>query len=163
MNLNERRTPCISGPFTSTVTSNLQLSNPTDRKICFKVKTTAPKRYCVRPNSGVVDARGSVTVAGTCSRTLQQFTPESVTIHVYAIIQVTVHLVFLPVSVMLQPFDYASEGHEKHKFMVQAMYCPEGGVYDNMVRCKIRLFFTSTKAKLSMDSFCSGEKQSRQI
>ena len=29
----------------------------------FQVKTTAPRRYCVRPNSGVVDPNGSVSVA----------------------------------------------------------------------------------------------------
>lgn len=27
------------------------------------MKTTAPRRYCVRPNSGVVEAHGSVSVA----------------------------------------------------------------------------------------------------
>ncbi|KAL3814941.1 hypothetical protein ACJIZ3_016209 [Penstemon smallii] len=33
---------------------SLQLSNRTDQYIAFKVKTTNPKRYCVRPNAGVV-------------------------------------------------------------------------------------------------------------
>jgi hypothetical protein len=42
----------------------MTLTNPSDKKICFKIKTTAPKKYCVRPNSGVVDARGVVDVAG---------------------------------------------------------------------------------------------------
>ena len=30
----------------------LRLENPTDERMLFKVKTTAPKEYCVRPNSG---------------------------------------------------------------------------------------------------------------
>jgi len=53
-----------SGPFTDVVTSDLKLTNPTDRKVCFKVKTTAPKRYCVRPNSGIIEPGQAVTVAG---------------------------------------------------------------------------------------------------
>ncbi|XP_048141580.1 vesicle-associated protein 1-3-like isoform X2 [Rhodamnia argentea] len=33
---------------------SMQLSNKTDECVAFKVKTTNPKKYCVRPNSGVV-------------------------------------------------------------------------------------------------------------
>ncbi|KAL7121115.1 hypothetical protein ACP275_02G162600 [Erythranthe tilingii] len=33
---------------------SMQLSNKTDQYIAFKVKTTNPKRYCVRPNAGIV-------------------------------------------------------------------------------------------------------------
>lgn len=51
------------GPFTDVVTTNLKLGNPTDRNVCFKVKTTAPRRYCVRPNSGVIDAGASLNVS----------------------------------------------------------------------------------------------------
>ncbi|XP_055963424.1 vesicle-associated membrane protein-associated protein B/C [Sorex fumeus] len=51
------------GPFTDVVTTNLKLGNPTDRNVCFKVKTTAPRRYCVRPNSGVIDAGASINVS----------------------------------------------------------------------------------------------------
>ncbi|KAH6822983.1 Plant VAMP membrane family protein [Perilla frutescens var. hirtella] len=32
----------------------IQLANKTDQYVAFKVKTTNPKRYCVRPNAGVV-------------------------------------------------------------------------------------------------------------
>ncbi|KAM8755072.1 vesicle-associated membrane protein-associated protein B/C-like isoform 2-T2 [Acanthopagrus schlegelii] len=51
------------GPFTDVVTATLKLTNPTDRNVCFKVKTTAPRRYCVRPNSGIIDAGASVNVS----------------------------------------------------------------------------------------------------
>ncbi|XP_057554503.1 vesicle-associated membrane protein-associated protein A isoform X3 [Hippopotamus amphibius kiboko] len=51
------------GPFTDVVTTNLKLRNPSDRKVCFKVKTTAPRRYCVRPNSGIIDPGLTVTVS----------------------------------------------------------------------------------------------------
>ncbi|XP_066538856.1 vesicle-associated membrane protein-associated protein A-like isoform X1 [Hoplias malabaricus] len=53
----------FKGPFTDVVTTNLKLKNPSDRKVCFKVKTTAPRRYCVRPNSGVIDPGASVTIS----------------------------------------------------------------------------------------------------
>ncbi|MBZ3872994.1 Vesicle-associated membrane protein-associated protein A [Sciurus carolinensis] len=53
----------FKGPFTDVVTTNLKLRNPSDRKVCFKVKTTAPRRYCVRPNSGIIDPGSTVTVS----------------------------------------------------------------------------------------------------
>lgn len=54
----------FSGPFSEVVTADLNLTNPSDKRVCFKVKTTAPKRYCVRPNSGVLEPKQNVTVAG---------------------------------------------------------------------------------------------------
>lgn len=51
------------GPFTDVVTTNLKLRNPSDRRVCFKVKTTAPRRYCVRPNSGIIDPGATVTIS----------------------------------------------------------------------------------------------------
>lgn len=51
------------GPFKDVVTTILKLSNPSDKKVCFKVKTTAPKRYCVRPNCGLIESNESVNVA----------------------------------------------------------------------------------------------------
>lgn len=93
--------PCLTGPFTEVVTSHLKLSNPTDRRICFKVKTTAPKRYCVRPNNGIVEPQQAALIA-----------------------------------VMLQPFDIESQtDRNKHKFMVQTMFVPDGDVnQDALVR-----------------------------
>ena len=54
----------ILGPFTSAVTSAMELRNPTNRRVCFKIKTTAPKRYCVKPNSGVIDPETKVAISG---------------------------------------------------------------------------------------------------
>ena len=42
----------------------MTLTNPSERKVCFKIKTTAPKRYCVKPNSGVIDPSDTVQIAG---------------------------------------------------------------------------------------------------
>uniref|UniRef100_A0A8D0CPH5 Vesicle-associated membrane protein-associated protein A n=1 Tax=Sander lucioperca TaxID=283035 RepID=A0A8D0CPH5_SANLU len=57
------QTALQSRPFTDVVTTNLKLKNPSDKKVCFKVKTTAPRRYCVRPNSGVIDAGATVIIS----------------------------------------------------------------------------------------------------
>jgi len=81
------------GPFTDVNTSELKLSNPSDKRVCFKVKTTAPKRYCVRPNSGLIEPGNDVSVA-----------------------------------VMLQPFEYDPNERNKHKFMVQTMFAPDGPI-----------------------------------
>lgn len=63
LNLEPQHELRFRGPFRDVVTSELNLSNPSERKVCFKVKTTAPKRYCVRPNSGIIEPGGKVTVA----------------------------------------------------------------------------------------------------
>ncbi|MCJ1388792.1 phosphatidylinositol-binding protein scs2 [Xylographa bjoerkii] len=43
-------------PFSHEVTRILTLRNPNSDPVAFKVKTTAPKQYCVRPNSGRIEA-----------------------------------------------------------------------------------------------------------
>jgi len=83
----------FTGPFTQAVSSYMKLKNPSDRKVCFKIKTTAPKRYCVKPNSGVVDPNTEVAIA-----------------------------------VSLQPFEYDPAEKNKHKFMVQSMFAPDGEI-----------------------------------
>ena len=40
----------------------MQLTNPTGDRVAFKVKTTSPKKYCVRPSSGFIEANGSKEV-----------------------------------------------------------------------------------------------------
>lgn len=53
----------FKGPFNEVTTSHLKLKNPTERQIAFKVKTTAPKTYCVRPNGGIIQPKQEVSVA----------------------------------------------------------------------------------------------------
>jgi len=53
----------FKGPFNEVVTSILTLQNITNEKVCFKVKTTAPRRYCVRPNSGLIDPGQTMEVS----------------------------------------------------------------------------------------------------
>ena len=85
------------GPFTAVQTSNIKLVNPSEDRITFKVKTTAPKRYCVRPSCGIVEPSDTVTVAGKL---------------------VWVNYLFI---VMLQPFDCDGAEKNRHKFMIQSM------------------------------------------
>jgi hypothetical protein len=50
-------------PFNSVVKQTLTLTNTlSDSAITFKVKTTAPKLYCVRPNAGRIPPGGSAEV-----------------------------------------------------------------------------------------------------
>ncbi|KAF7544178.1 hypothetical protein G7046_g9841 [Stylonectria norvegica] len=43
-------------PFTTEVSQTLTIKNPNTVPVAFKVKTTAPKQYCVRPNAGRIEA-----------------------------------------------------------------------------------------------------------
>ncbi|KAH7519618.1 vesicle-associated protein 1-2 [Ziziphus jujuba] len=47
------------------ISCSLQLSNKTDDYVAFKVKTTNPKKYCVRPNTGIVQPRTTCDVIVT--------------------------------------------------------------------------------------------------
>ncbi|KAI0405990.1 putative integral ER membrane protein Scs2 [Xylaria palmicola] len=49
-------------PFTVEVQEHLKIKNPGTQPVAFKVKTTAPKQYCVRPNSGRVEPNREVEV-----------------------------------------------------------------------------------------------------
>ncbi|PVF98465.1 PapD-like protein [Serendipita vermifera] len=51
-------------PFTSLVKQNLKVYNYNSQPVAFKVKTTAPKLYCVRPNAGRIEPGESIDVSG---------------------------------------------------------------------------------------------------
>ena len=52
------------GPFDDAVSSTISLTNPSELKVCYKIKTTAPKIYCVKPKSGVIDPNEEVNITG---------------------------------------------------------------------------------------------------
>jgi hypothetical protein len=52
-----------NGTKGSTITLNLE--NTTESRVIFKVKTTQPKRYSVKPNSGIIQPARSVSVSST--------------------------------------------------------------------------------------------------
>ncbi|KAA8522230.1 hypothetical protein F0562_012903 [Nyssa sinensis] len=47
------------------ISCSLQLSNKTENHVAFKVKTTNPKKYCVRPNTGIVLPRSTCDIIVT--------------------------------------------------------------------------------------------------
>jgi hypothetical protein len=49
-------------PLTQIVKRSLLIHNPNPQPVAFKVKTTAPKQYCVRPNQGRVEPGENVEV-----------------------------------------------------------------------------------------------------
>jgi len=58
------------------IPTSLDLYNPTDKTMAFKVKTTSPKKYCVRPNTGII-APGKGTQV-TVIMQLQKETPADI-------------------------------------------------------------------------------------
>lgn len=42
----------------------MSLRNPSEKKVAFKIKTTAPKRYCVRPNCGELAPKEKAEISG---------------------------------------------------------------------------------------------------
>jgi hypothetical protein len=53
----------FKGPFDDYVSVTLRIRNTAAKRVAFKVKTTAPKRYCVKPNSGILDPEQSMSVS----------------------------------------------------------------------------------------------------
>ncbi|KAL8539779.1 hypothetical protein ACS0TY_001400 [Phlomoides rotata] len=47
------------------ISCSLQLTNKTENHVAFKVKTTNPKKYCVRPNTGIILPRSTCDVVVT--------------------------------------------------------------------------------------------------
>ncbi|QSS63725.1 MSP domain-containing protein [Histoplasma capsulatum] len=52
----------VTRPFNREVSQTLTIENNNDEPVAFKVKTTAPKSYCVRPNSGRIGAGERIDV-----------------------------------------------------------------------------------------------------
>lgn len=50
------------GPFHEAVSSTMMLINPSKQRICFKIKTTAPEKYSVKPKSGVIDPKKEIKI-----------------------------------------------------------------------------------------------------
>lgn len=50
---------------------DLKVSNTTDKNVGFKVKTTSPKKYFVRPNTGVIQPWDSCTIRVTLQAQLE--------------------------------------------------------------------------------------------
>ncbi len=58
----------ITGPFAQLVKEILVVRNPNPEPVAIKIKTTAPKQYCVRPNLGRIEANQSIEVQGKSNK-----------------------------------------------------------------------------------------------
>lgn len=52
----------FKGPFNAVSTTTLKLNNSGSERLAYKIKTTAPKRYCVKPNSGFLEPRANANI-----------------------------------------------------------------------------------------------------
>lgn len=52
----------FKGPFNAVSTTTLKLNNSGNERLAYKIKTTAPKRYCVKPNSGFLEAHANASI-----------------------------------------------------------------------------------------------------
>jgi hypothetical protein len=64
-------------PFTVEVSQVLKIKNPNSSPVAFKVKTTAPKQYCVRPNSGRIEPGHEVEVSVLLQAMKQEPAPDA--------------------------------------------------------------------------------------
>lgn len=62
----------ILGPFTRVVKESIHVKNPGTEPVIFKVKTTAPKQYCVRPNAGRIEPNSEIEVQSKFMITQQE-------------------------------------------------------------------------------------------
>lgn len=62
LSLNPDTDLIFKGPFNIVSTTALKLGNQGNERLAYKIKTTAPKRYCVKPNSGFLDPKQSVQI-----------------------------------------------------------------------------------------------------
>jgi hypothetical protein len=51
-------------PLNRVMTEFIKLLNPSNELVAYKVQTTAPKRYCVRPNAGIIKPGEQIEVQG---------------------------------------------------------------------------------------------------
>jgi hypothetical protein len=115
----------FKGPFNVVSTTTLKLSNSGNERLAYKIKTTAPKRYCVKPNSGFLEPHNTTNIQGKILNIFFFFWS------------------FISQLVMLQPQATGQQDDRtKHKFMVQWVGVPNNYSEDveNFVRLE-RIFF----------------------
>ena len=55
----------FSGDFQEMIVQTLEIKNPGKDVLYFKVKTTSPHRYVVKPHKGEIEGKGQVQIAVT--------------------------------------------------------------------------------------------------
>lgn len=90
----------------------LKIHNNSDLYACFKIKTTRPESYLVRPNSGCVPPHNAQEIRGGDGR-WEAGSVGGLTASAVA------HLPVSPSAVSMISFDKLDVEHEKHKFLVR--------------------------------------------
>ncbi|KAI1793244.1 PapD-like protein [Ganoderma leucocontextum] len=111
-------------PFTQSVKRTLQITNNNANSVAFKVKTTAPKLYCVRPNSGRVEPGETVEVA-VMLQAMKEDLPMNTKCKDKFLIQSTV-ITPDKESMSLQDI-WNVEGEEVHSQKIRVTYLPPEG------------------------------------
>ncbi|CAF2026395.1 unnamed protein product [Rotaria magnacalcarata] len=76
------------GPFNVCSTATLKLSNTDNYLLTYKILTTEPKRYCVKPNAGLLEAHATVNIL-VSFRPTQDDQPDDRTQHKFRIQWIT--------------------------------------------------------------------------
>lgn len=100
----------------------VRLSNKSDEYVAFKVKTTSPKRYCVRPNTGVIQPRS--TCDFTVTMQAQRTSPPDMQLKDKFLVQSTI-----------VPFGSTDED------IIPTFFSKESGRFIN--ECKLRVVLVS--------------------
>jgi hypothetical protein len=112
-------------PFTSEVSQALKIRNPNRTPVAFKVKTTAPKQYCVRPNSGRIEPGKEVEVT-VLLQAMKQEPPMDAKCRDKFLVQsvaVTADKEFTNISAIWQHVDEAEKSSVQEK-KIRVVYLP---------------------------------------
>ncbi|KAJ9556532.1 hypothetical protein OSB04_011146, partial [Centaurea solstitialis] len=82
------------------ISCSMQLTNKTNNHVAFKVKTTNPKKYCVRPNTGVVLPHSTCDVIVTMQA--QKEAPPDMQCKDKFCFRVQLQVLELPLKILLQ-------------------------------------------------------------
>ncbi|KAG0500300.1 hypothetical protein HPP92_000372 [Vanilla planifolia] len=116
----------------------IQLSNKSNEYVAFKVKTTSPKRYCVRPNIGVIPP--GLTCDFTVTMQAQRSAPPDMQLKDKFLVQTTI-----------VPFGSTNED------IMSSMFSKEGGRY--IEECKLRVILVSPPHSPVLQPFNGALKQ----
>jgi len=117
-------------PFQEEVSQTLRITNPNHTPVAFKVKTTAPKQYCVRPNSGRIESGKHVEVS-VLLQPMKQEPPLDAKCRDKFLVQsvaVTADKEFSNIGAIWQHVDNAEKSLVQEKKIRVAFLPAEGGV-----------------------------------
>ncbi|KAI9798328.1 MAG: phosphatidylinositol-binding protein scs2 [Piccolia ochrophora] len=115
-------------PFTTEVSQVLRLRNAERDPVAFKVKTTAPKQYCVRPNSGRIEAGGEVEVQVLLQAMKEDPPPDAKCRDKFLVqaVAITADREFSKVADIWQHVDQTAKGSVQEK-KIRVLFLPADG------------------------------------